>query len=411
MNPLEDVKMVDRCGAAEPVKPADRAEPEAQLERIHEALLRPEPTPAVERILHKALDGHRISYEEGCVLMREGDLGSLGLVAGEITRRLHPDNIVTFVVDRNINYTNVCVTDCKFCAFYRHEKDPDAWVLSHEEILQKVGELAATGGTQVLIQGGHHPKLPFEYYTEMCQLIKRHYPQIAIHSFSVSEIRHFARAYKMPVREVVERLKEAGLDSVPGAGGEVLADRPRRIIAPLKDPARDWLETYELIADCGLRGSSTMMFGHVETLEERVEHLLRLREVQDRTAEKHGVGVFWSFICWTFQPGNTPLVAEGLHNGVATSSYEYLRTLAVARIFLDNIPNIQASWVTQGVRIGQISLDCGCNDFGGTMMEENVVAAAGTIYHATPADAIRLIRDAGKIPARRNTFYEILETY
>lgn len=382
-----------------------------QTEQIKAALLRPEPTPAVERILHSALDGHRLSYEEGVVLMREGDLGSLGLVAGEVTRRLHPDNVVTFVVDRNINYTNVCVTDCKFCAFYRHGQDPDAWVLSHEEILAKVGELAATGGTQVLIQGGHHPRLGLDYYTEMCRLIKRHYPQIAIHSFSVSEIRHLARVFKLSVREVLERFREAGLDSVPGAGGEVLADRPRQIIAPLKDPAEDWLTTYETIAEVGMRGSSTMMFGHVETLEERVVHLLRLREVQDRTLERHGQGVFWSFICWTFQPGNTPLVAEGLHNGVTTSSYEYLRTLAVARIFLDNIANIQASWVTQGVQVGQISLDFGCNDFGGTMMEENVVAAAGTVYSATPAEAIRLIRDAGRIPAKRNTFYEILETY
>ncbi len=382
-----------------------------ELERIEMALAAPQPTPAVERILHKALDGQRISYDEGVVLMREGDLGSLGLVAGEITRRLHPDNIVTFVVDRNINYTNVCVTDCKFCAFYRHGHDDDAYVLSHEEILKKVDELAATGGTQLLIQGGHHPKLGLDYYTDMCRLIKKHHPEIAIHSFSVSEIRHFARVFKMSVREVLEALKEAGLDSVPGAGGEVLADRPRKIIAPLKDPAADWLASYETIADVGLRGSSTMMFGHVETLEERVEHLLKLRDVQDRTIAKHGQGVFWSFICWTFQPGNTPLVAEGLHNGTTTSSYEYLRTLAVSRIFLDNIENIQASWVTQGTRIGQISLDCGCNDFGGTMMEENVVAAAGTVYGATPTDAIRLIKDAGRVPAKRNTFYEILETY
>jgi len=381
------------------------------LEQIETALLRPEPTPAVERILLKAIDGERISYDEGVTLIKEGDLGSLGLAAGAITRRMHPDNIVSFVVDRNINYTNVCVTDCKFCAYYRHEKDSDAWVLSHDQILKKVEELVATGGTQVLIQGGHHPKLGLDYYEEMCRQIKRHFPQIAIHSFSVSEIRHFARAFKLPVREVLERLHAAGLDSVPGAGGEVLVDRPRKIIAPLKDPAQDWLETYEIIADAGMRGSATMMFGHVETLEERIEHLLRIREVQDKTLAKHGHGVFWSFICWTFQPGNTPLVAEGLHNGITASSYEYLRMLAISRIFLDNVENIQASWVTQGVRIGQLSLDCGCNDFGGTMMEENVVAAAGTVYCATPAEAIRLIKDAGRIPAKRDTFYNILETY
>lgn len=369
------------------------------------------PTPAVERVLGKALDGERLSYDDGVTLMREGDLGSLGLVAGELTRRLHPDHVVTFVVDRNINYTNVCVTDCKFCAFYRHESDPDSYVLSHDEILAKVGELAAQGGTQVLIQGGHHPKLKLDYYTEMCRLIKQHYPQITIHSFSTSEIRHFARAFKMPVRDVIAALVEAGLDSIPGAGGEVLAERPRKIIAPLKDKAEDWLATYRLIGEMGLKGTATMMFGHVETLEERVEHLLRLREVQDETKDEHGEGVFRAFICWTFQPGNTPLAAEGLYKGPTTSSFEYLRTLAVARIFLDNFKNIQASWVTQGARIGQISLDFGCNDFGGTMMEENVVAAAGTVYCVTPAEAVRLIKDAGRVPAKRNTRYEIIERY
>jgi cyclic dehypoxanthinyl futalosine synthase len=385
------------------------------MSRVEEAILtqlaRPEPTPAVERILHKALDGERLSFEEGGTLMKEGDLGSLGLTAGEITRRLHPDNVVTFVVDRNINYTNVCVTDCKFCAFFRHEGDDDAWVLSHDQILAKVGELVAMGGTQVLIQGGHHPKLGLEYYTEMCRQIKAAYPMITIHSFSVSEIRHFARVFKMSVRDVLLALHEAGLDSVPGAGGEVLVERPRKIIAPLKDPSEAWLDSYRTIAAVGLKGTATMMFGHVETLEERVEHMLRIREVQDQTRDADGLGVFRAFISWTFQPGNTPLVAEGLHNGTTTSSYEYLRTLAVSRIFLDNIPNIQASWVTQGTRVGQISLDCGCNDFGGTMMEENVVASAGTVYCATPAEAVRLIKDAGRIAAKRNTRYEILETY
>lgn len=380
-------------------------------EQILTALVHPEPTQAVERILHKALDGQRLTYDEGVVLMKEGDLGSLGLVAGEITRRLHPDGIVTFVVDRNINYTNVCVTDCKFCAFFRHEGDDDSYVLSHEKILEKVAELVATGGTQVLIQGGHHPKLGLDYYTEMCRKIKAAFPQITIHSFSVSEIRHFARAFKMSVRDVLLALHEAGLDSVPGAGGEVLAERARKIIAPLKDPSHAWLESYETIAEVGLKGTATMMFGHVETLEERVEHMLKIREVQDKTKDADGHGVFRAFICWTFQPGNTPLVAEGLHNGTSTSSYEYLRTLAVARIFLDNVENIQASWVTQGTRIGQISLDCGCNDFGGTMMEESVVASAGTVYCATPSEAVQLIKDAGRIPAKRNTRYEILERY
>ncbi len=379
--------------------------------QIEAALLRPEPTMAVERILHKALDGVRLTYDEGVTLMKEGDLGSLGLVAGAITRRLHPDNLVTFVVDRNINYSNICVTDCKFCAFFRHADDEDAYVLTHEEILAKVAELAASGGTQLLIQGGHHPRLGLDYYTEMCRKIKAAYPQITIHSFSVSEIRHFARVFKMSVRDVLLALHEAGLDSVPGAGGEVLVERPRSIIAPLKDPAADWLTTYETVAAVGLKGTATMMFGHVETLEERVEHMLRIREVQDRTRDADGEGVFRAFICWTFQPGNTPLVAEGLHNGVVTSSYEYLRTLAVSRIFLDNVANIQASWVTQGPRIGQISLECGCNDFGGTMMEENVVASAGTVYGITPAEAVRLIKDAGRIPAKRNTQYDILERY
>ncbi|MHB9145865.1 MAG: cyclic dehypoxanthinyl futalosine synthase [Symbiobacteriia bacterium] len=360
---------------------------------------------AVDRILLRALDGERITIEEGDTLMRHGDLGRLSLVAGALARRLHPGSFVSFIIDRNINYSNVCVTDCGFCAFYRHESDPDAYVLSHGQILQKVQELADIGGSQILMQGGHHPKLPFSYYTELLEKIRARFPQVAIHSFSPSEVTHFSRVFKRPVREILTDLKAAGLHSVAGGGAEILDDRVRGIIAPHKASTAEWLGVMEEAADLGLKASATMMFGHVETLEERVLHLERLRQTQERTRDSDGLGVFRAFAAWTYQDDNTALGPGG------ASAFEYLRVLAVARIYLDNIPNIQASWVTQGPKVGQISLDCGCNDLGGTMMEENVVSAAGTTYRVGPAEAIRLIKDAGRTPARRNTRYEILETY
>lgn len=369
---------------------------------------RPEDVPG---ILDRALAGERLSIEEGVTLLRHADLSDLGFVAGELTRRRHPDGTVTFVVDRNINYSNVCVVDCGFCAFYRYESDPDAYVLSHDEILAKVGELVAQGGTQVLMQGGHHPKLPFEWYLELCRKIKAAYPQVNLHSFSPSEVRHFSRVFKRPVRDILAELKEAGLGSLPGAGAEILVERVRKIIAPRKDSWQDWIETYHIAHELGLKGSATMMFGHVETLEERVLHLERLRQCQDATRDEHGEGVFVGYACWTFQPERTPLHRAGLAAGMGATSYDYLRTLAVSRIYLDNFANIQASWVTQGPKVGQISLSCGCNDFGGTMMEENVVSAAGTTFRCTPADAVRLIRAAGYRPAKRDTHYRILERY
>lgn len=359
----------------------------------------------VDRVLSKALDGERITVEEGVTLMRHADLGRLSLAAGAVTRRLHPGDVVTFIIDRNINYSNVCVTDCSFCAFYRHESDPDAYVLSHDQILAKVEELAAIGGTQILMQGGHHPKLPFDYYTDLLRKISARFPQVAIHSFSPSEITHFSHVFKRPVRDILADLKAAGLHSVAGGGAEILDERVRGIIAPHKADSREWLGVMEEAAALGMKASATMMFGHAETLEERVLHLERLRQTQDHTRDADGLGVFRAFACWPYQDDNTALGPGG------TSAFEYLRVLAVARLYLDNIPNIQASWVTQGPKVGQVSLDFGCNDLGGTMMEENVVSAAGTTYRVGPAEAIRLIRDAGFIPARRNTRYEVLERY
>src|SRR5437016_6297360 len=305
--------------------------------------------------------------------------------------------IVTYIVDRNINYTNVCNVYCKFCAFYRTERDEDHYVLSFEQIDQKLDELSAAGGVQILMQGGHHPKLPFQWYIDLLQHIRKKYPHINIHGFSPPEFQHFAETFRMPLREVISELKNAGLGSIPGGGGEILVDRVRKKISPLKIGTEQWLEVMQVAHELGLKSSATMMFGHVETVEERIEHLQRIREQQDRS------GGFTAFICWTFQPQHTVLKVKQ-----ATSVAEYLRTQALARIFLDNIDNIQSSWVTQGPEIGQIALRYGANDFGSVMLEENVVSAAGTTFCLDALQIESLILDAGYEPRRRNNSYELL---
>src|SRR5438094_6692985 len=307
------------------------------------------------------------------------------------------NEIVTYIVDRNINYTNVCNVYCNFCAFYRTERDEDHYVLSFEQIDQKLDELTAVGGVQILMQGGHHPKLPFAWYIDLLHHIREKYPHINIHGFSPPEFQHFAETFHLPLREVILEFKRAGLGSIPGGGGDILVDRVRKKISPLKCNSDQWLEVMQIAHELGLKSSDTMMFGHVETIEDRVEHLQRIRDQQDRS------GGFTAFICWTFQPQHTVLKVKH-----PTGVSEYLRTQALARIFLDNIENVQSSWVTQGPGIGQIALRYGANDFGSVMMEENVVSSAGTTFRLNATEIESLIQDAGYEARRRNNWYELL---
>jgi cyclic dehypoxanthinyl futalosine synthase len=350
----------------------------------------------------KVLAGERISPREARELYRL-PLQELGELANIRRKRIKRDayggrgaEIVTYIVDRNINYTNVCNVYCKFCAFYRTEKDADHYVLTLEQIDSKLQELSDNGGVQVLLQGGHHPKLGIDHYLDLLAHIRAKFPHINIHGFSPPEFNHFSEVFGMPLREVITKFKEAGLGSIPGGGGEILVDRVRDRISPLKCKTGQWLEVMRIGHELGLSASATMMFGHVETVEDRIEHLERLRELQDET------GGFTAFICWTFQPENTVLKAEPV------GSAEYLRMQALSRIYLDNIPNLQSSWVTQGPKIGQVALQYGANDFGSVMMEENVVSAAGTTYCLTKEDIEGLIREAGYEARRRSTWYELL---
>src|SRR6187399_3198415 len=351
----------------------------------------------------KVLEGERISSDEAIELysLPLEELGALADARRDLAKEKsyggRGREIVTYIVDRNINYTNVCNVYCKFCAFYRTEKDSDHYVLSLDEIDQKLDELTAAGGVQILMQGGHHPKLGFEWYINLLRHIREKYPHINIHGFSPPEFQHFAEVFGMPLREVIAKFKEAGLGSIPGGGGEILVDRVRQKISPLKIKSDEWLEVMQVAHELGLKSSATMMFGHVETIAERVEHLQRIREQQDRS------GGFTAFICWTFQPENTVLKVKQ-----KTSVAEYLRTQALARIFLDNVENIQSSWVTQGPGIGQVALGFGANDFGSVMMEENVVSSAGTTFRLDAAQIESLIHGAGYEPRRRNNWYELL---
>jgi cyclic dehypoxanthinyl futalosine synthase len=330
-------------------------------------------------------------------LYTNAPLLELGALADARRRELHPEGVVTYIVDRNINYTNVCVADCGFCAFYRRPKHGEGYTLSYEQIGEKIEETKALGGVQILIQGGHNPYIPFEWYLELIKYIKRHHP-IHVHGFSPSEVDFWAQLYRMDAREVVRQLIAAGLDSIPGGGGEILVQRVRDIVAPKKAGADRWLEIMEIAHEEGLKTSCTMMFGIGETLEERMEHLLRLRDVQSRT------NGFTAFITWPLQPENTPTLSQQ----PKTDAVEYLRTVAFSRLVLDNIPNIQASWVTMGMKIGQIALSYGCNDFGSLMIEENVVSAANTTYQTTTDEMERLITDAGFTPRRRRQDYQLL---
>lgn len=332
--------------------------------------------------------GQRITDKEYLILDEEAELLQLGILADTVRRNKHPEKSVTYVIDRNINYTDICISACKFCAFFKSPEEGRGYLLGFEELGAKIRETQALGGTQILLQGGLHPGQPLEYYEEMLRFMKS--TRIHVHGFSPPEIFHFSKLSGHSIKEVIRRLIAAGLDSIPGGGAEILCDRVRQSIAPRKCSADEWLAIMEEAHGQGLRTSATMMFGHIETREERLEHLRRLRQLQDRT------GGFTAFIPWPFQPDNT-----ALRDVMKTSAVGYLRTLALSRIYLDNFDNIQASWVTQGDKIAQLALSFGANDFGSTMIEENVVAAAGVSYRLSENQIKKLIIDAGFKPTQR----------
>ncbi len=352
----------------------------------------------VDAILRGAAEGRRITPDEGVTLLRSADLLALGRAAVAICRRLHPEPYRTYNIDRNINYTNVCAAVCDFCAFYRKVGATDAYVLDRPVLLDKIRETVELGGDQILMQGGLHPDLPFDWYIDLLRDIKANYPSVNIHGFSPPELHFFAKKFKMPLEIVLSRLKDAGLGSLPGGGGEILVDRVRKAMTKGKVLSDDWLEVHRVWHRLGGKSTATMMFGHIETLEERVEHFERIRQLQDET------GGLTAFISWTFQPDHTAMA-----DIPASGAFEYLRTQALSRIYLDNVPNIQSSWVTQGAKIGQLALYFGANDMGSLMIEENVVSAAGTVHHLTLEQIKRSIREAGYIPRQRNVFYEYID--
>lgn len=363
----------------------------------------------IKHILDKAVAGDRLTPEDGLALLQSHDLIAIGKAADAVTRRLHPEPYRTYNIDRNVNYTNACAAVCDFCAFYRPIGHEEVYVLTQEALHQKVQETVDLGGDQILMQGGLHPKLPLEWYEEMLSGLKSAFPQVNIHGFSPPELYHFHKLSKLPLETVLQRLKDAGLGSVPGGGGEILVDRVRKLITRGKVLTDDWLNVNRVWHQIGGKSTCTMMFGHVETLEERIEHLDRLRSLQDET------NGFTAFICWTHQPPHEAPWYDNRKDGVDMSklpeagAFEYLKTQAIGRLYLDNIPNIQSSWVTQGEKIGQIALSFGANDMGSLMIEENVVSQAGTVYHLSVETLRKCIREAGYIPRQRNVFYDYID--
>jgi cyclic dehypoxanthinyl futalosine synthase len=349
-------------------------------------------------VLDKALEGERITDEDALRLLRSRDLVAVGRVADELRNRKIDKRRVTFIVDRNVNYTNVCYTDCDFCAFYRRPGDTrEGYLLPKPIIFKKIEETLALGGTALLMQGGHHPDLGVEYYEDLFSSIKARYP-IHLHALSPSEIQHAARRSKLTIPEALTRLRDAGLDSLPGGGAEILVDRVRKIISPKKTTSGEWLGIMREAQRLGMSTTATMMYGHVETLEERVEHMRRIRDLQD---ELHG---FRAFISWTFQRDGNRL-GDVVSEDVRPTSFDYLLTQAVSRIYLDNVDHIQSSWVTQGMKVGQVALSFGADDMGSVMIEENVVSAAGTTHRATAEDFVRAIKALGKTAVQRDTLY------
>ena len=358
---------------------------------------------SVKSLLVAAAEGQRLTYDEGLLVLKHADLLDLGWAANEVRRRFHSDNEpITFCIDRNVNYTNVCDAYCSFCAFYAPPGSKKGYVLPYEVIKEKIDELVALGGTQLLIQGGHNPELGIEYYEELTGNIRRDFPALTIHGFSPSEIDHITRVSNLSLEETLQRLVKAGLSSIPGGGAEILTERVKQAISPLKMPAARWLEVMEVAQRMGIRTTATMMYGSVDTEEDRIEHLMHIRDLQDKTDG------FTAFITWSFQPGNTPLSKKVTK---LTSAADYLRMVAISRIMLDNVANIQTSWVTQGQALGQAAFAFGANDFGGTMLEENVVSAAGTYHHVTLNSMIDAIHKAGRDAAQRDTQYKMLKIY
>jgi cyclic dehypoxanthinyl futalosine synthase len=358
----------------------------------------------VADVLEKALAGERISDDDAVALLRSRDLVAVGRAADELRGRRTDPARITFIIDRNINYTNICVTDCDFCAFYRRPGDrTEGYLLPKPVIFKKIEETLAIGGTGVLMQGGHHPDLAVDYYEDLFRSIKARY-KVHLHALSPPEIQHIARRSKLTIWETISRLRDAGLDSIPGGGGEVLVDRVRDIIAPKKTKTDEWLDVMRHAHRLGMSTTATMMYGHVETLEERVEHMRRIRDLQDETRG------FRAFISWTFQDDGNRLAGKVTREQMPTS-FDYLLTQAVSRIYLDNVDHIQSSWVTQGMKIGQVALQFGADDLGSVMIEENVVSAAGTTHRATADDFVRAIRALGKVPVQRDTLYRTVKVW
>jgi len=341
--------------------------------------------------------GGRLTSDEALCVYREAPTHWLGRMADRVRARRHPERIVTYIIDRNVNYTNVCVARCNFCAFYRQVGHSEGYVLGFDEIFKKIEETMAVGGGQLLLQGGHNPDLPLQWYEDLFRGVKQRYPSFRLHALSPPEVIHLSRMSKLPIASVIERLIAAGLDSIPGGGAEILVDRVRKLLNCYgKASADEWLDVMRQAHRAGLRTTATMMYGTIETLEERLEHMVRLRDLQDDT------GGFTAFITWSYQPEHTE------RGGVEATGIEYLRTLALARLVLDNFDNLQASWVTQGGKVGQLSLAFGANDMGSVMIEENVVRAAGASYCMDEVEIVRNVEDAGFIPKRRNMHYEVL---
>ena len=351
----------------------------------------------IDDISAKVKTGGRIDPDEARALYLDAPTALLGALADGVRARKHPERIVSYIIDRNVNYTNICVARCNFCAFYRPVGSGEGYVLGFDEIFRKIDETIALGGGQLLLQGGHNPDLPIEWYEDLFRSVKSRYPDFRLHALSPPEVIHITRMSRLTIAQVIERLVDAGLDSIPGGGAEILVDRVRKLLNCYgKATADEWLEVMRQAHRAGLRTTATMMYGHVETIEERLEHVFRLRRLQDE------MGGFTAFITWSYQPEHTEL------GGYEATGLDYLRTLAIARIVLDNFDNLQASWVTQGGKVGQLSLAYGANDMGSVMIEENVVRAAGAAYCMDEIEIVRNIEDAGYIAKRRNMHYEIL---
>ena len=354
----------------------------------------------LDDILQRAADGGRISPAEALSLYTDAPLHPLGEAADAVRRRRYPDNIVTYIIDRNINYTNVCVTACKFCAFYRAPRHAEGWSHDTDEILRRCAEAVALGATQVMLQGGHHPEYGVEYYENLFSAVKRDFPTLVVHSIGPSEIMHMAKVSGVSIDEALTRIKAAGLDSIAGAGAEMLPARPRTAIAPLKESGARWLEVMEIAHRLGVESTATMMMGTGETNAERIEHLRMIRDLQDRT------GGFRAFIPWTYQPEN-----NHLRGRTQATSMEYLRLIAVARLFFDNVAHLQASWLTTGKDVGQLALHMGVDDLGSIMLEENVISSAGAKHRSNLVELVHMIRSADRIPAQRDTLYRHLTVH